>query len=156
MRSCAQRRRLCALIDQSHGQNFDLVLDSVTRLNIRYCRLERVAEMGEPPFSERVGDGQQIVAMLERQVRVIAVAGIAAEPLGEEVLLRLALAGKIAAEERPQRSVGFDAVVQRVDERCNRATAADASKEIAADERVVRLGVGKESTVLHRALASIR
>jgi hypothetical protein len=54
--------------------------------------------MLEPPLGKRARDGQQIVAMRERQVRAVAVGGITAEPLGEEALLRLALVGKIAAE----------------------------------------------------------
>ena len=125
----------------------------MTRLVVPHCRVERVAEMREPLLGERAGDGQQVVAMLERQVGMVAVAGVTTEPLGEEALLRLALVGEIAAEERPQRGVGLDAVVEPVDERFDRGTASDAPEEIATDEGAVRLWVGKKSTVLHRALA---
>ena len=109
--------------------------------------------MREPPLGERARDGQQVVAMLERQIGAVAVAALTAEPLGEEALLRRALVGEIAAEERPQRGVGLDPVVEPVDQRFDRGAASDAPEEIATDERAVRLGVGKESTVLHRALS---
>src|SRR6266851_955041 len=153
VRSRAQRRRHRSLVDQRHRQDPDLVLDSAARLDVRHRRVERVAEMPEPLFGERAGDGQQIVAMMERQVGAVAVARIAAEPLGEEALLRLALVGEIAVEERPQHGVGLDAVIEPVDERFDRGTASDAPEEIATDEGAVRLWVGKKSTVLHRALA---
>ena len=39
---------------------------------------ERVEEMLEPPFGERAGNRQQIVAMFERQVGAIAVGGVTA------------------------------------------------------------------------------
>jgi len=125
----------------------------MTRLVVPHCRVERVAEMREPLLGERAGDGQQVVAMLERQVGMVAVAGVTTEPLGEEALLRLALVAEIAAEERPQHNVGVDPVVEPVDERLDRGTASDALEETATYEGAVRLRVGKESTVLHRALA---
>jgi hypothetical protein len=111
----------------------------MTRLVVRHRRVERLAEMREPLLGERAGDGQQVVAMLERQVG--------------EALLRLALVAEIAAEERPQLDVGVDSVVEPVDERLDRGTASDALEETATYEGAVRLRVGKESTVLHRALA---
>src|SRR5262245_37136161 len=105
--------------------------------------------MAEPPFGERVGDGYEIVAMLERQMSVVAIAAVAAEPFGEEALLGLTLVGEIAAEQRPQQRVGLDAVVESVDERFDCSMASDAPKEIATGERAVRLRADKESTVLH-------
>src|SRR5262249_31324459 len=106
-------------------------------------------------LGQSVGDPHQIVAMLERQVRAVTVVTIAAEPLGKEGLLRLALVGEIAIEERPQRGVCDDPVVQPIDEGCERSAATNALEEIAADEGAVRLGVSQEPTVLHRALVHV-
>src|SRR5216683_914965 len=82
----------------------------------------------------------------------IAVATFAPEPLGEETLLSLALIREIAPEERPQRSVGFDPVVEPVDQGVDRRRAADAGNEIAADEATMCLRMIQESTVLHALL----
>ena len=92
--------------------------------------------------------------MRERQIRAVAVGAITAEPLSEEALLRLALVGKIAAEQRPQQRVGLDPVVEPVDQRCDRGMAANAPDQIATSEGVVRLGVSKKSAMLHRVLGS--
>src|SRR5262245_43988129 len=105
--------------------------------------------MREPLLGQSAGDRQQIVAMLERQVRTVTVAAVAAKPLGKETLLPLTLVGEIAAKQRPQRGIRFDAVVEPVDQCFERSAASDTVQEIAAAERMVRLGAGKKATVLH-------
>ena len=144
VRSRAQRQRSRPFVDERERQSADVVLDSATGLGVRNRLGERVAEVREPPLGERARDRQEIVAMLERHVGAVAVAGITAEPLGEEALLRPALIGEIAAKERPQRSVGLDAIVEPVDKRFDRGRASDAPEQIATDEGAMRLGVGKE------------
>src|SRR5215510_5574004 len=131
------------------------MVDSAARCDVRHHRVKRIAEMREPLLGQSAGDRQEIVAMLERHVRTVAVAAVSAEPLGKETLLRLTLVGEIAAKERPQRGVCVDRVVQPVDECFERSMASDALQEIAADEGAMRLRVGKESTVLHRALVTV-
>ena len=85
----------------------------------------------------------------ERQVRAVAVSGITAKPLGEEALLRFALVVEIAGEERSQQRVGFNPVVEPVDQPSDRGTTSNTPEEITTSERVVRLRVGKKSAVLH-------
>jgi hypothetical protein len=111
--------------------------------------------MREPLAGEHACDRLEIVAVLERQMRGAAVAAFPAEPLDEEALLCLAPVGEITPEERLQRAVGLKPVVEPVDERFDRGCASDAPEDIATDESAVRLRVGKESTVLRRALASV-
>src|SRR5262249_41981351 len=154
VRSRAQRRVLLSLIDKCHRQDGDLVMNSTTLLGGQHRRGEGVAKVGEPSLSLRARDGQQVVAMLERHVGAIAVAALTGEPSGEEALLRSALVGEITAEEWPQRRVGRNPVVEPVYERLDRGRASNASEDIATDESAVRLWMGKESTVLHRALVS--
>jgi hypothetical protein len=50
---------------------------------------------------------------------------------------------------RPQRGVGFDSVVESVDQGVNRGVAADARKDVAANERPMRLRMSQKSTALH-------
>jgi hypothetical protein len=78
--------------------------------------------------------------MLERKMGVIAVATFAPRPLGEETLLSLALIREIAPEERPQRGVTFDPVVESVDQGADRRGGADAGDEIAAEEATCACG----------------
>src|SRR5713226_1793582 len=84
--------------------------------------------------------------------RAIAVIFLTAEPFGEETRLRLALIRKIAPEQRPQRRVGFDPVVEPVDQRGDRGSAADLRKGISADKGTMRLRMSQKSTVLHAFL----
>lgn len=79
--------------------------------------------------------------MLERKVSAIAVATFAAEPLGEEPLLCRPLIGCIAPEQRPQRRVGFDPVVEPIDQRTDRRGAADPQKDITTGEATVCIGM---------------
>ena len=127
-------------------------MDSATRLDVRDHRAQRIAKMREPLLGHSAGDGQQIVAMLERQVRTVTVVIVTAEPLGKETCLRLTLVGEIAVEERPQHGVGADPVVKPADNSFERSMASDALEQIAAGEGMMRLRVGEESTVLHCAL----
>src|SRR5271166_5066170 len=89
------------------------------------------------------------MAMLERKMSAIAVISFATEPLGEETLLSLALIRQIAPEERPERRVGLDSVIEPFDQRVDRRGATDTRKNIATDEATMRLGISQKSTVLH-------
>src|SRR6266536_802919 len=86
----------------------------------------------------------------------VAVSSLAAEPFAEETLLGFALNREIASEERPQRGVGFDAVVKPIDERIDRGVAADASEEIGADKGTMSLVMSQETAVLHGALSTLQ
>jgi hypothetical protein len=110
--------------------------------------------MREPLLGHGAGDREQIVAMLERQVRTVTVVIVTAEPLGKETGLRLTLVGEITVEERPQHGVCADPVVKPADKCFERSMASDAQEEIAAGEGMMRLRVGEESTVLHCALVT--
>ena len=81
--------------------------------------------------------------MLERQVR--AVVSFSTEPVREEAFLRLALGREVAPEERPQRGVDLDAVVEPIRQRVDRDTAADAGNEIPAGEGTMRLRVREQA-----------
>jgi hypothetical protein len=94
------------------------------------------------------------MAMLERKVSAIAVTSFAAEPLGEETLLSLALIREIAPEERPERWVSFDSIVEPLDQRVDRRRATDTRKNIATDEATMCLGMSQKSAVLHALLFS--
>jgi hypothetical protein len=74
------------LVDQRRCQHADFGLDRATGVDVRQRRVERVAEMFEPPLGKRA----------------VAVSGITAKPLGEEAFLRFTLAGEIAGEARSQ------------------------------------------------------
>jgi hypothetical protein len=155
VRSRAQRRVRLAFVDECQAQRPDLLVNHAPRVDVGYRDVERVAEMPQPLAGEHGGDRQEIVAVLERQMRGAAVAAFPAEPLDEEALLCPAPVGEITAEERPQRAVRLKPVIEPVDERSDRGRASDAAEDIATDESAVRLRVSKESTVLHRALASV-
>src|SRR6266481_5918913 len=92
------------------------------------------------------------MAMLERKMSAIAVTAFAAEPLGEETLLNLALIREIAPKERLERRVGFDSIVEPLDQRVDRRRTTDTRKNIATDEATMRLGMSQKSTVLHAVL----
>src|SRR6266478_4322263 len=94
------------------------------------------------------------MAMLERKMSAIAVTSFAAEPLGEEMLLNLALIREIAPEQRLERRVGFDSIVEPLNQRVDRPRATDTRKNIATDEATMRLGMSQKSTVLHALLFS--
>ena len=147
MRSCAQRRRRLTLVDEGRRQEVDVIVNRASRVG--YRRVERIAKVREPLFRQRARNRQQIVAMLERKMSAIAVATFAAEPLGEEALLRRTFIRCIAPERRPQRRVGVDPVVEPIDQRIDRRAAAAAHEDIAADEAAIRLGMSQKSTMLH-------
>jgi hypothetical protein len=105
--------------------------------------------MREPLAGKYACDRQDIVAVLERQMRGAAVVAHAAEPLGEEALLCLPSVCEIPAKKGPKRSVVLDAVVEPIDEHPHRGRATNARHEIAADERTMSLRVRQESTVFH-------
>jgi len=92
---------------------------------------------------------QPIMAMLERQMGAVAVPALAAQPFAEEAFLRLALIREIAPKERPQRGVGFDPVIEPVDQRIDGGAADDTGEEIAAGQGAMSLAMSQESTVLH-------
>ena len=57
----------------------------------------------------------------------------------------------MASKERPQREVGFDAVVESVNQRVNLVASANAADQVTIDERPMRLWMSQESAVLHAA-----
>src|SRR5713101_5476228 len=92
------------------------------------------------------------MTILERKMSAIAVTSFAAKPLGEETLLSLALIREIAPEERPERRVSFDSIVEPLDQRVDRRRATDTRKNVATNEATMRLRMGQKSTVLHALL----
>src|SRR6185503_17682386 len=106
--------------------------------------VERGVKVGQPSASQSRRDGHEVVAMRERYVGAGTVFGGAAKPLAEKLLLRCALVGQVAAEQRPERAIGFDPIVEPIDQGIYRGATADAIEEIATAKRS-----GQESTVLH-------
>jgi hypothetical protein len=144
-----QRRVGLALVDECQPQRPDLLVNHAPRVDVGHRDVERVAEMREPLAGERACDRQEVVAVLERQMRGAAVVVYTAEPLAEESLLCCPLACQIPAKEGPQRNVVVDAVVEPIDEHPDRGMPTDARKEIAADERTMSISVSQEPTVFH-------
>src|SRR5262245_60413681 len=154
VRARSQRRALLALVDERSRQLANLLVDHASCRYVGDRDLERGTKMREPFACQRARDRQKIVAMLERKMSDTAVLSLTAKPLAEEAFLCLALVREVAPEERPEQSVSLNAVVEPIDQRLDSSVAADTCEKIAADEGMVRLWVGKESTMFHRALVS--
>jgi hypothetical protein len=87
--------------------------------------------------------------VFQRQIGIRAVRSFATQPFGQEALLGRALVLQVATEQRSQRRVRLDAVVQAVDQRLDRRSAADAVEQAAAGKWPRCLTRHQESTVLH-------
>jgi hypothetical protein len=148
VRARAQRRGLVPFVDERHREHGRLFQNRAARARVRDRSFERVPEVREPPARQRPSDGQEIVTVLERQIRERGVLGVSAQPFAEESFLGLAFGGEIVTEQGPQRSVAFDAIVQAVDERLDGDAAPDTSEESAA-ERAMSLAMIQESAVIH-------
>ena len=85
---------------------------------------------------------------------VIAVISFTAEPLGEKALLPCTLIGKIAPEERPERLVGFDSVIEPCDQRVDHRGTTDTRKNGVTEAARMRLGLSQKSTGLHTLIFS--
>jgi hypothetical protein len=90
------------------------------------------------------------MAMLQRKVSGCAVCAAAAQPFGKESLLAFALVEQVPTEQRSQGLVGFDAVVQSVDQRVDRRAAADLFEDGALGKRSMRADSRQKTPVLER------
>jgi hypothetical protein len=152
MRVRAQRRRRLLFVDERRRQDARLLMDHAAHVFIRHCRLEGRGKMRQPLLGEGARDWQEIVAMFERQIGSIGIRGLAAEPLDEEPLLGLSLIREIAAEERAQRGVPFDAIVEAFDQNLDRGATAHARQNVLARERAMGVRTSQKAAVLHREL----
>ena len=122
-------------VDQRQRQRLHLSKNLLAVSWVGHGALEGPTEVSEPAIGERGGDGQIVMTVLQGAIRALAVPGFATQPLREEDLLVGTVAAQVAVEQRPQRTILFDAVVQPVHKYRDAGVTAIAREQFAAAKR---------------------